>query len=221
MKIRSKVILAAVLMTTCLFYNLTVSAENTTKELAYEKVTLASEDGLYVVQADYFKAKDKRAVILVPGARFSSSSWFFIAEKLQQMGISSISIDGSSVPNVLAAISFLKKQGFEHIALVGGSMGGGSVLSALKKNKNSQIKKVVVLAPYGGEPIKDETIKKLFIVAENDNLGIFDQVKANYENSNDPKVLKIYDGSEHAQHLFKTKYKKELTELIITFIAGQ
>jgi len=36
----------------------------------------------------------------------------------------------------------------------------------------------------------------------------------------DPKEFKIYEGSFHAQHMFKSSYADELTQLIIDFITN-
>ena len=97
-----------------------------------------------------------------------------MAKSLQKQGIASISIDFRGYGNsktgrsselyydVLGAVDYLEKRGYEHIALVGGSMGGEAVLCALGHRVNPRIDKVVLLAPAGGEVIRSQTIKKLF-----------------------------------------------------------
>ena len=82
-------------------------------------------------------------VIFAHGAIFNKESWYFLAEKLQQKGIASLSIDFSGygkskagtggLPNdILGAVAYLKTKKYNKIAIVGGSMEGAAVLNALK-----------------------------------------------------------------------------------------
>ncbi|MEJ2649828.1 MAG: hypothetical protein P8016_15640 [Sedimentisphaerales bacterium] len=112
----------------------------------------------------------------------------------------------------------MKEKGFKKISLVGGSMGGAAILGALDKETNIRIDKVIALAPAGGNALKSKKIKKLFIVAKNDSLGLYSDVKTLYERSSDPKKFVEFEGSEHAQHLFKSSHKEELSRLIVDFI---
>ncbi|MDH5382769.1 MAG: hypothetical protein OEW75_18075, partial [Cyclobacteriaceae bacterium] len=70
----------------------------------------------------------------------------------------------------------------------------------------------------GGPAIESTSIDKYFIVSKEERL--YDTVKSIYEHSADPKILKVYDGSAHAQHMFKETYAEEFTELILEFIEG-
>ena len=99
-------------------------------------------------------------------------------------------------------------------------MGGAAILDALARKTDSSINKVIALAPAGGELINSKKIKKLFIVAKDDGLGLYSDVKKLYENSSDPKKFVEFEGSEHAQHLFKGPHKEELSKLIVDFIAN-
>ncbi len=166
----------------------------------------------------YFDGKSDKVVIFVPGAIFNKESWFFLAERLQQLNVASLSLDGKRKEDVLSAIKILKEKGFAKIILVGASMGGGSVLHALEEKTDDSIDKVIVLAPYGGSAIKSKKINKLFVIAKADRLGIYPKVKKIYTNSADPKKMVEYEGAEHAQHLFKSSHRDELAELLIDFI---
>ena len=75
---------------------------------------------------------------------------------------------------------------------------------------------MILLAPAGGSGIVNKSIKKLFVVSKEERL--FSQVNKIYNESSQPKELKVYAGSFHAQHMFKAKYSDELTSLIIDFI---
>jgi len=193
----------------------------------YQKVTFKTKD-VTLIEGSFFKAKKTRAVVFAHGAVFSKESWYPLAERLQKQGIASITIDfrgyGNSTPgrnntlyyDILGAVDYLEKRGFEHIALVGGSMGGTAILHALGHKVNPRIDKVILLAPAGGEAIRSQTIKKLFIVAEKDRF--YSRVHSLYTASTEPKELKVYPGSAHAQHIFKTESGADLTNFIIYFL---
>jgi dienelactone hydrolase len=194
---------------------------------SYQKVTYKTEDGV-VIEGSFFKGKKARAVVFAHGAVFNKESWYPLAEHLQKKGIASISIDFRGYGNsdagksrelyhdILGAVSYLEKKGFDHIALVGGSMGAAAVLRALGHKENPRIDKVVLLAPAGGEAIRSHTIKKLFIVTEKDRL--YQKVHSLYTASSEPKEFKVYPGSTHAQHIFKTDSGTDLTNFIVHFL---
>jgi alpha-beta hydrolase superfamily lysophospholipase len=196
----------------------------------YQKVTFETEDGARI-ECSFFEARKTQAVVFAHGAVFNKESWYLLAEGLQKEGVSSLVIDfrgyGNSLPgkskdfyhDVLGAVDYLEKRGFENIALVGGSMGGAAILRALGHKVNPRINKVVLLAPAGGEAIKNKTIKKLFIVTKGDRF--YSGVYTMFTTSSDPKELKVYPGTSHAQHIFKTEAEVDLTNLIITFLKDQ
>jgi len=194
----------------------------------FELITYKTSDN-GVIEASFFRGTDRNlAVIFAHGAIFNKESWYFLAEKLQSKGIASLSIDFRGYGNskkgstnkksldILGAINYLKSKGFKSIAIVGGSMGGAAVLSALDTKTDSIIKKVVLLAPAGGAGITSASIKKLIIVSKDE--GLYKRVNAIYNETAQPKELKVYPGSYHAQHMFKADYKNELISLIIDFL---
>jgi len=195
----------------------------------FKLVTYKTEDG-GSIQASLFIGGKNLAVVFAHGAIFNKESWYFLCKKLQSKGITSLSIDfrgygksekGSSDnmgQDILGAISYLKSQGYKNIALVGGSMGGGAILDALEQKTDSSLKKVVLLSPAGSNGITSNSIEKLFVVSADE--GFFARVKTSYDNSSQPKELKIYEGTYHAQHMFKSSYADELTNLIIEFLTN-
>jgi predicted alpha/beta hydrolase len=194
---------------------------------SYQKVTFTTEDGA-PIEGAFFEGKKGRVVVFAHGAVFNKESWYPLCERLQKEAIASLAIDfrgyGSSKPgksneiyyDILGAVDHLEKKGFEHIALIGGSMGGAAILHALMHTSNPRIDKVVLLAPAGGEAMKSQAMKKLFVVAEKDRF--YSTVYDLYKGSLEPKELKVYPGSAHAQHLFKSEYGADLTNLIIRFL---
>jgi alpha-beta hydrolase superfamily lysophospholipase len=193
---------------------------------ADELVAFGTEDG-GKIEASFFNAGNSKAVIFAHGAIFNKESWYFLAEAFQRKGVSALSIDfrgyGNSTSgsttnkmyDILGAISYLREQGFTEINLLGASMGGVAVLSALS-NISIPIDKVLLLAPAGGPAIESTASDKLFIVSESERM--FSSVMAIYNASAEPKQIKIYPGNSHAQHLFKTDVRDELIERIINFI---
>lgn len=168
-------------------------------------------------EASFFDASSKKATIFVPGKIFHKESWHFLAKKLQDHQVASLCLDGKYPAYVTKAISILKEKGFTQINIIGGSMGAAAVLNALK-NVDSSVKKVIVIAPFGGKPILNKSISKLFIVGKDDGIG-FDTYDI-FKKSNEKKQLKEFDSPAHAQHLFHTKHKEDLTKLIIRFISN-
>ena len=192
----------------------------------FELVKFTTEDG-GSIHAAFFKAGTKKVVVFGHGAIFNKESWYFLAEKLQDQDISALAIDfrgyGNSVSgstnkkmyDILGAISYLRGLGYDDINVIGGSMGGAAVLSALSLVK-APVNKVILLAPAGGPPINSTHTDKFFVVSKKE--GLYDRVKEIYKNSADPKQIKEYAGSAHAQHMFKEDYADDLVALMLQFI---
>jgi alpha-beta hydrolase superfamily lysophospholipase len=192
----------------------------------YEQVIFDTEDG-GKIEASFFSASNNKVVIFAHGAIFNKESWYFLAEKFQNRGVSALSVDFRGYGNsqsgntskkmydVLGAISYLTERGFTDINIVGGSMGGAAVLMALSNNF-TPINHVVLLAPAGGPAIASTVTDKLFVASEAERM--FAGVMNIYNASAEPKQIQVYPGNTHAQHLFKTDVRNELIERIINFI---
>ena len=193
----------------------------------YELITYKTEDG-GLIEASFFEGGQELVVIFAHGAIFTKESWFFMAERLQKEGVSSLSLDFRGYGNskkgstnnrsldILGAINYLKEKEFKKIALVGGSMGGAAILNALVLKTDAVLDKVVLLAPAGGVGITSKSIRKLFIVSKEEKM--FSRVNTIYNDSSQPKELEVFSGSFHAQHMFKAEYRGELIALIIDFL---
>ncbi|MCK0179697.1 alpha/beta hydrolase [Flavobacteriaceae bacterium S0862] len=193
----------------------------------FKLVTYTTDDG-GIIEASFFEADKDLVVIFAHGAIFNKESWYFMTERLQKDGVSSLSLDfrgyGNSTKgstsnkslDILGAVNYLKGKGFNNIAIVGGSMGGAAILNALDIKTDTVIEKVVLLAPAGGKGIANKSIKKLIVVSKDE--GLFTRVNKIYIESSSPKELKVYPGSFHAQHMFKADYSNELIDLIIKFL---
>ena len=193
----------------------------------FKLITYPTEDG-GTIEASLFEGKKDLVVIFAHGAVFNKESWYFLAEKLQAKGVASLSINFRGYGNsktgtsnnlafdILGAIDYLKDQGYKNISLVGGSMGGAAILNALEIKTNESLKKVVLLSPAGGHAITSNSIEKLIVVSKDE--GLYAKVNAIFDASANPKATKIYLGSYHAQHMFKSNYAEELTDLIVGFL---
>lgn len=204
-----------------------ISQEPLERKENFKLVTFNTEDG-GTIEASFFDGGKDLAVVFAHGAVFNKESWYFMAEKLQSKGVSSLSIDFRGYGNskkgstdnmaldILGAIEYLKAQGYKNISLAGGSMGGAAILNALEIKTDGTIKKVVLLSPAGSNGITNKTVEKLIVVSEDE--GLFARVKTAFDTSAEPKQFKIFKGSYHAQHMFKSDYADELTQLIIDFL---
>ena len=208
---------------------ITTLSINPILEKDFKLITYKTEDG-GTIEASLFEGSKNLGVIFAHGAVFNKESWYFLCRKLQSKGVTSISIDfrgygnskkGSSddkAYDILGAVGYLKSKGFKNIALVGGSMGGAAILNALEIKTDESLKKVVLLSPASDIGINNSTIEKLFVASEDE--GLFSRVKTAFDSSVQPKQFKIYEGSFHAQHMFKSDYADELTQLIIDFLTN-
>ena len=186
------------------------------RELQEVKIALT---GTAETEAAFFPAQPGQGVIFAPGAMFSKESWYFLAERFQKLGISSVALNSGSTPDLLNAIAYLKTMGVDKFAIVGASAGGAGVLFTLQDQKiDPGVDTVVLLAPAGGVPITQKNIKKLFIVAEDDMISSSAEVYNLYDASVDPKVYHELKGSDHAQRLFDGELKEAVIGLVIDFI---
>lgn len=211
-----------------LFAGILVVGPRCSADDTFEIVSFATKDG-GEIEAAFFAADGETAAVLAHGAVFNKESWYPLALRLREVGVTALSIDFRGYGNskagtssakyhdVVGAVAYLEHKGFEKIAVIGGSMGGAAVLGALAKTGSKAIVKAVLLAPAGGDPIASASISKLFIVSEGDRLAA--TVKRLHESSAEPKQLHVYTGNAHAQHLFKTEHADDLTDRIVKFVA--
>ena len=223
MNARYKTLINILFLLLLLHGNQFIHAQSTKFNLA----KFTTEDG-GEIEGSLFKGSTTDIVLFAHGAVFNKESWYPMAELFQYRGISSLCIDfrgyGKSISqnnedkfyDILGAVDYLKSKNYKNIYIIGGSMGGAAILNAMEKRTDPLIKKIVLLAPAGGSPLKDKDIKKLFIVSKEEPL--YHRVQTLYKDSSKKKAIKIYPGKAHAQHMFKEPYGKELSNFILEFI---
>ncbi len=186
-----------------------------------DEIVIPTDFGDYA--AAYFPAAGKHGVLFVPGARFDKESWYPLSQKLQDAEMPSLALDKISGPAMIGGIDILHNKGCESVVLVGGSRGAGVILTLpvhplIEPEQAQLIRKMVLLAPFGGDGSERADIEKLFVIGEKDGLSYANTMRV-FGASVPPKTLKVFPNTAyHAQHLFKTKYREELTALILDFI---
>lgn len=175
----------------------------------------------------------QHAVLLAHGAVFDKESWDELAQAFSAAGYQALAIGfrgyGKSTAgrsgnalyqDVLAGIRYLHSAGSEQVSVIGASMGGGAVAQVAVVVEPGEIDKLILLASV---PIATpERIQgdKLFIVSRGDSLR--DAVEGQFERAGEPKELTVLTGSEHAQHIFRSRRRgEELTAAIIEWLAGE
>ena len=195
----------------------------------FREVSFKTADGGDIFGNLY--GKGDHAVVLAHGAIFNKESWHPFASTLSEHSYRVLAIDfrgyGKSVPgskgkalqeDVLAAVSYLQREGAKVISAIGGSMGGGAAAQAAVESAEGDIHRLILLSPV---PIKEpERIKagKLIFIASKDE-KLVPRIKDQYKRAPQPKKIVLLEGNAHAQHIFKTAKAQRLTELILEYLA--
>ena len=189
--------------------------------IMYEEIKINLEDGTELSTA-YFDGVEKLVVIFVPGGIASKENYYFLAKHLQNIDVAAILLDDRSEYAILGAVDFSIQKGFEKIVLVGGSIGAGTILTTIKytltESQKTLIEKIILIGPYSGSALQTNKIKKLFIAAENDSISPLSGIQKLYEDTSGPKILKVYEGSSHAEQLFDSKHRDDIAHTIVDFI---
>ena len=129
--------------------------------------------------------------------------------------------------DTVTVFEFLKRQGFERIVCIGGSMGG---LGCLSGATNDDISGVVMISsrmnPQDGSTLVTKTdlenlnIPKIFMIAEQDAFGpeFVDQFLEMAEIAAEPKDIYIYPGPSHAYGLLYDENGEEVISILLDFV---
>ena len=198
---------------------------------SFEEVSFPSADG-GTVHANLY-GEGEHAVLLAHGAVFDKESWDDFAQALAAAGYQALAIDfrgyGSSMAgrqgnalyqDVLAGIRYLHDGRAERVSVVGASMGGGAVGQAAVVAEPGEIDKLILLAAVPIATPERMQGGKLFVVSGGDSLR--EAVEEQFERAGEPKALNVLAGSDHAQHIFRSRRRgEELTEVIIAHLSGE
>ncbi len=181
----------------------------------FDRVTMPPMEGV-VSEAAYFAGSSRQAVAFFRTLNFTKEDWYPLAKQLQQMKVGSLCVDSGAGHDVIHAIKFLSSKGFQNIALVGGSAAGRVILNTLSESLDERVNKMVLLAPMGGTPLKNNSVQKLILVGKKDPMGLYAYMLK--DQISEPKIFKEYDTPRHAQHLLSGEFKEEITQAMLTFL---
>jgi pimeloyl-ACP methyl ester carboxylesterase len=206
---------------------------------AQTAVSFPTEDGGIVAATIYGSAE--HAILLVHGGRFTKESWAAQAPILLGAGYQVLAIDlrghgqshgpGEADPSdaqlaidVLAAVRYLHSHGAKTVSIVGGSMGGSAAGDASITSRTGEIDRIVMLGAAPNLPADKLKSPALFIVARNDTSGDGPRlpgIRAQYEETPQPKKLVILEGSAHAQYLFQTDQSDRVMQEILQWLSAK
>ena len=205
---------------------------------AQDHVTFPTEDG-GLIYADVYGTGD-RGVVLAHGGQFKKESWEKQARELVRNGYRVLAFDfrgfGQSrgpgqadmytAPmhlDVLAAVSYLRKNGAKTVAVVGGSFGASAAADAAE-SKPGEIDRLVILASSPGSHPEKLKVPKLLIIARddaNDDGPRLPGILRDWAKVPEPKQMIILDGSAHAQFLFQTNQADRVMREILHFLSSR
>lgn len=196
---------------------------------AFREISFETEDGGLIFGNLY--GEGTHAIVLGHGAIFDKESWDDLATRLSREGYQALAIDfrgyGKSTAgrrrsalheDILGGIRYLSEQGATRVSVIGASMGGGAAGDAAARAEPGEIDRLILLAAVAARSPKRMQGNKLFIVSQDD--ASRRTVERQFRAATEPKELRILDGGAHAQHIFRTNQGRELTETILTWLAG-
>jgi pimeloyl-ACP methyl ester carboxylesterase len=205
---------------------------------AQEHVSIPTSDG-GLIFADVY-GEGPRGIVLAHGGQFNKESWKPQAQALVKAGFRVLAFDFRSYGqsrgpgqsdiysaplqlDVLAAVRYLRKAGAKTVSVVGASLGGGAAADAAIEAEPGEIDRLVLLAGWSDRSPEKLNIRKLFIMARDDNGGSGPRLpglRKCYEKTPEPKELILLDGSAHAQFLFATDQADRLLREILRFLTA-
>lgn len=190
--------------------------------LVYGQATQAQENIKLMIRdvierpALLYDADSSSAVVLVPQSGLKADSWKVLALQLKSRELTSLALNSTSEEDIGAAVQYLLAKGVKHISLMGGSIGGASVLRVLNKNKFPQVNRAIFLGTGAGDASNSKDVDKLFIVAKHDAFA--SETHVSHRRASEPKRLIIFPGNLHGQALFDSPHKEELEKVVINFL---
>jgi dienelactone hydrolase len=183
----------------------------------------------------YGELPARRAAILCHGQSWDASGWKDIAPRFAARGVPALALNfrgygastgsttpASTVADLHAAKAWLTKEGATELALVGASMGGHAVLgSSFERDVECVVSVSAPVQPVDDALSRKVTGRKLFICANEDNLGAAPHVLHTFELCARPKTLLLFGGTEHSIGMFHASYGDEVIAAMLDFVAGR
>lgn len=207
-----------------------------------EKIQLYAKDGTRLT-ADYHAEKSKKGMVLLHAMPQDRSSWTAFAEYAGEKGYAAVALDlrghgesqggprgyvqfsdeehQSSILDVEAGDSFLRKEGADQIDIVGASIGANLALQYL--SQNPQVRSAILLSPgldYRGVRTKPflENItagQAIYFAAAEDDTDALDAARTLFSFCGcGKKQIKVFEKGGHGTEIFDThpEFMEELLQ---------
>lgn len=148
-------------------------------------------------------------VVLAHGAAFDAASWQDQAPAMADIGATVVAVEDISPEGINDAVTYLRDNGLEDVALVGGSAGADGILD-LASSQPDLPDQLILLSPNSPvEGLGDEP--KLFIASEDEPVAdVSTQLADSSPGTNNKAIL--LPGSTHAQNIFDTAQGEAVLE---------
>jgi alpha/beta superfamily hydrolase len=196
--------------------------------ISSQAVRFLTEDGLLLVGTMY--GQNPQAVLFANMDRTSRHEWNELARELSAKGYMALIFDYRGydlsqgkpdttmiVEDLKAAISFLRSQGIQDLALVGAGLGGWAIG---KVAGGEDLSAVIIMS---SRAVKDEEIQailvpKLFIHSADESGSGPVGMDHMFRVATEPKEQIIFPSEFRGTTLFLTEHKDQLIEQVVTFI---
>jgi pimeloyl-ACP methyl ester carboxylesterase len=196
--------------------------------------TITTDDGLHL-DARLFAADPQRLVILLHMYPGNQESWFSTAEMLRDRGISALTFDfrgygasegdvepGDIGHDVRGAIAFAHDRGYEHVLLVGASMGGTAAIVTAASDPVDGVLTLSAPVQFRGLDAEHAVTKvsaPLAVVASKGDTSAAESAETFEAKANiDPRWVLLVDGRAHGTDLLTSPAAPQVNDLILAFI---
>jgi pimeloyl-ACP methyl ester carboxylesterase len=202
--------------------------------------TITTEDGLALDARLFAAPSDQnqgRLVILLHQYPDDQTAWYDTARALSDEGHSALTFDfrgygaseGDRDPagidrDVVAALGFARDRGYEHVVLVGASMGGTAAIVAAAEEDVAVDGVLAISAPerfrtLDAEDAVTQLRSPLAIVAAKGDTSAATAAEAFEERANlDPKWVLLVDSRAHGTDLLTTPEARQVWDHLLAFL---
>lgn len=182
-------------------------SENSSGESASsgKEIRINGNDALTWGNGDY-------GVVLAHGAAFDAASWQEQATNIAEQGATVIAVEEASSEGINDAVSELRDEGIDNVALMGGSAGADAMLELASAHPELPDQLIALSANSPVENLGKEP--KLFIASEDEASADVATQMAESSPGDDNEAT-IVPGSAHAQNIFDTDQKEPVCEEIL------
>ncbi len=198
----------------------------------YDNVNIVTSDGLSLKGRLF--GFGKNGVVLSHMFPSDQTSWDDFASKLTEKGYIVLTFDfrgygdsgGGKDParidiDELAALEFMKDQGTKKVFLIGASMGGTAALKTAAAEAVSGVISISAPRVFKGLSVEKNIANvkspKLFIAGADDKEAVM-EAEWLFDNTPEPKELKIFSGSDHGSDLLSGSDGEKVRKSIIDFL---